>query len=399
MKILFADGISESALTRLREGGAECDLNASLTADTLPEHIAGYDVLVVRSTRVTAAAIDASTSLGLIVRAGAGTNTIDCERAAERGVLVCNVPGRNAIAVAELALGLMFAIDRQIASATADLRAGVWNKKLYSKGSGIYGSNLGIVGMGAIGLEVAKRGAACGMSIFALDNPNRDAGTRQQLKALNVEYKPDLKTLLADSDIVTLHVPSKPETAKMVNADFLSSMKPDAILINTSRGEVVDEAALLNALNNTDLRAGLDVFDNEPTTPTGEFQSELAAHLKVTGTHHIGASTKQAQEAVADGTVELIQAYAQGTVMHCVNLQQTPAGVDTLIVRHDDRVGVLAEVLHQLRSHGLYIANMSNRVFTGSVAGIVTIELSGEVSESLLGDVSKVDGVIQASVR
>ena len=190
MRILFADGLSDAAVERLRAGGDACTLQPSLTADELPAHVAGFDVLVVRSTRVTAEAIEAGTGLGLVVRAGAGTNTIDCERASELGVFVCNVPGRNAIAVAELTLGLMFAIDRHIADAAADVRAGQWNKKAYSKARGLHGATLGIIGMGAIGLEVARRAAACGLEVVTEDKP-RPHDVRRRMSDIGVRTLPD----------------------------------------------------------------------------------------------------------------------------------------------------------------------------------------------------------------
>ncbi len=398
MRILFADSLSEVAVSGLQQSGATCDVMASLTEDTLVDHVAGYDVLVVRSTRVSAAAIEAGTHLGLIVRAGAGTNTIDCERAAELGVLVCNVPGRNAIAVAELTMGLIFAIDRHIASATSDLRAGTWNKKQYSRSRGLYGATLGIIGMGAIGVEVAERANCFGMQVVTLDRPRRDRDMRRRLRAIDVQHAPDLAELLAVSDIVSLHVPSTPETNKMVNASFLSMMKPDAVLINTSRGDVVDEAALLAALNSTDMRAGLDVFADEPGASASEFRSALAAHPKVTATHHIGASTRQAQEAVAEGAVEVIDAYRTGSVMHCVNLERIPRHTATLRVRHRDRVGVLAAVLQQLRSHNLNVATMQNRIFAGAVAALATIDVVGEIHDGLLEDLRALPNVIQVSV-
>ena len=397
MRILFADGLSDSAVERLRAGGDTCTVKASLTAEDLPAHVAGFDVLVVRSTRVTAEAIEAGGDLGLVVRAGAGTNTIDCGRAAELGVFVCNVPGRNAIAVAELALGLMFAVDRHIAVAAADTRAGQWNKKAYSKARGLHGATLGIVGMGAIGLEVAQRAAACGLQVVTEDKP-RPRAVRQRMGSIGVQTLPDRASLLASSDIVSLHVPGGDDTAGMVDAGFLAEMKPDAVLINTARGEVVDEAALIAALDSTDMRAGIDVFSDEPQSTAGTVDSALARHPKVIATHHIGASTRQAQEAVAEGTVEVIEEYRTGSLIHCVNLEQAPHRTATLSVRHYDRVGVLAAVLEELRRGDLNVANMHNRIFAGSVAAAATIDVAGAIDDELLDSVRALPDVIQVSV-
>ena len=397
MRILFADGLSDAAVERLRAGGDACTLQPSLTAEELPAHVAGFDVLVVRSTRVTAEAIEAGAGLGLVVRAGAGTNTIDCERASELGVFVCNVPGRNAIAVAELTLGLMFAIDRHIADAAADVRAGQWNKKAYSKARGLHGATLGIIGMGAIGLEVASRAAACGLTVVTEDKP-RPQDVRRRMSDIGVRSLPDRASVLATSDIVSLHLPGGPETTGIVDAGFLAAMKPDSVLINTSRGEVVDEEALLAALNSTDMRAGVDVFADEPAGGAGIVDSALAQHPKVVATHHIGASTRQAQEAVAEGTAEVIEAYRTGSVINCVNLEQTPKRTATLSIRHYDRVGVLAAVLEELRRGHLNVATMQNRIFAGSVAAAATIDVAGAIEDSLLDAVRALPDVIQVSV-
>ena len=319
MRILLADNLSEIAITRLEDMGFICVSMPELTADELPEHIAGYEVLVVRSTKVTSSTLEAGNILKLVVRAGSGTNTINCERATELGVLVCNVPGRNAIAVAELALGLILAVDRHIASSTADARSGVWNKKAYSRARGIYGSTLGIIGMGSIGLELAKRAAVCGMQLVAIDTPERAPHATTLINKIGGEYISDRNALLAASDVVSLHVPAVPETIGMVDSNFLATMKSDAVIINTSRGEIVNEQDLLAALNSTDMKAGLDVFLDEPKTGVGQFKSALVSHPKVTTTHHIGASTRQAQRAVAEGTVEVIKAYSEGSTLHCVN--------------------------------------------------------------------------------
>ncbi len=398
MRILLADSLAESAVERLRTGGDDCVVDPSLTSETLPDHIAGYDVLVVRSTRVTAAALEAADQLGLVVRAGAGTNTIDAARAAELGIFVCNVPGRNAIAVAELAIGLMFAIDRHIAPATADLRAGDWNKQVYSQARGLFGATLGIIGMGAIGIEVAQRASACGLRVITEPRADRTRDIRRQMADIGVEEVANRAELLASSDIVSLHVPGGEETVGMVDAEFLAAMKPDAVLINTSRGEVVDEAALLAALDNTDLRAGLDVFAEEPSGGSGQFSCDLARHPKVTATHHIGASTEQAQMAVAEGTAEVIEAYRSGVVLDCVNLERVPNRTATLSVRHLDRVGVLACVLQELSRKHMNVANMQNRIFSGSQAAVAVIEVAGMIDDELLDTLGSIEHVICASV-
>ncbi len=241
MRLLFADATSPATVEQLESRGHEVVVRPELTAADLPGEISGYDVLVVRSTKVGADVLGAADRLALVVRAGAGTNTIDCDAAAAKGVFVANVPGRNSIAVAELTLGLLLAIDRRIADNVADLRAGRWDKKAYSAANGLYGSTLAIIGAGDIGLAVAERAAAFGITVQVVAKDDREPATQAQLDAVGVVFYDSLEKLVSSSDAVTLHVPSHPETRGMVDAEFLSWMRPGAILINTSRGDVVDQ--------------------------------------------------------------------------------------------------------------------------------------------------------------
>ena len=167
MKILFADTLPESHLNLLRERGDECVIDPEITAEDLPNVLSGVNVLVVRSTKVSAEAIASSDQLSLIVRSGAGTNTIDCQAAADAGIYVCNVPGTNSVAVAELTIGLLLAVDRHLADCVQDLRNSQWNKKKYSQADGLLGKTLGLIGVGEIGLAVAERARSFGMSVIA----------------------------------------------------------------------------------------------------------------------------------------------------------------------------------------------------------------------------------------
>lgn len=320
MKILFADKFPEHYLGQLQDRGHLCDYQPDLTAGDLPDNMTGVEALVVRSTRVDAPAIDAADALRLVVRAGAGTNTIDTDTASEKRVRVCNVPGRNALAVAELTLGLLLAIDRNIPDNVADLRAGRWNKKRYAVAEGLCGRRMGIVGLGAIGLAVAERAAAFGMHIHVIARPGRADEVRGRLAAIGTAEEKDLNQLAERCTVLSFHVPASPETRGMVNEALLSRLATGSIVLNTARGDLIDEQALIRAMDDKGIRAGLDVYRDEPATGEGEFDSTLARHPNVYGTHHIGASTNQAQNAVAEGVVDIIDAFDQGRVLHCVNL-------------------------------------------------------------------------------
>ncbi len=396
MKILFADRLPEFCADDLRAMGHEVEIQPDLTTADLPAAIGDAQILVVRSTKVDAASIEAAPSLSFIIRAGAGTNTIDVATASARGVFVSNVPGRNALAVAELTLGLILALDRNIADGTADLRNGVWNKKAYSQANGLAGATLGLIGLGDIGLAVAERAKAFGMTVVGERKP-RSAAAEQRIRHAGVKLVNDRAALLEQSDIVSIHVPSTGDTKGMVDAAFLSAMKPGSMLINTSRGDVVDEAALLTALHGG-MRAGLDVFADEPSSGTGEFVSAVAAHPNVVGTHHIGASTEQAQTAVARGVVDLVRVFGTGEVRDCVNLDEGTAPATTLRVRHLNRVGVLAAVLRELRSAGHNVETMQNRILGGREAGVADIDVVPTPDDTVMAAVGAIVDVIDARI-
>lgn len=321
MKILFADKFPPSFTKELERSGHKCTVNPGLTAADIPGEVQDSEILVVRSTRVNAETIKNGSKLKMIIRAGAGTNTIDKEAAAESDIYVCNVPGKNAIAVAELAIGLLIAIDRRIPDNVTQIREGKWNKKQFSEAKGLFGRSIGVVGLGAIGMAVAERAAVFRMKLHIIHKPERAPELTNRLTELGAIELPDLNTLAATCDILSFHTPASEDTKKLVGTSLLEVMKPGSILLNTSRGDLIDEQALIQAMDEKGIRAGLDVYMNEPGSVQGEFHSSLAQHPNVYGTHHIGASTEQAQNAVAEGVIEIIEAFTQGHILHCVNIK------------------------------------------------------------------------------
>ncbi len=395
MRILFADKIDAKRLDRLNAAGHDCIVKPELGANDLANHMNDVEVLVVRSTKVKRKVFAAAGQLAMVLRAGAGTDTIDCDNASKFGVYVCNVPGRNAVAVAELTMGLLLAIDRQIVDASADLRAGRWDKARYVGATGLKGRRMAIVGMGAIGIEVAQRAAAFGIEVVALHRSDRSEDLLAAMKRWGVNTAPNWETLLADADIVSLHLPATPQTCGLVDAEFLSMMPDGAILLNTSRGELIDETALLHALNERSMRAGLDVFCDEPSTADAQWGSPLGSHPRVTGTHHIGASTVQASEAIAEGVVEVLEAFANGEVLNCVNRAERPSGRSIIVVRHRDQVGVLAGILMALRASGINVAQMRNEILAGPKhhAAVATIWVSRRPSNKVVDEINKMEAV------
>ena len=319
MKILIADSFPASHQEKLVAGGHQITFDAALEGDALQSAIADHEVLIVRSTKVPAATLTAARHLKLVIRAGAGTNTIDKNSASELGIRVCNVPGANSIAVAELVMGMMISLDRNIPDNVSDLNNGIWNKKKYSVARGLYGQSVGILGLGSIGFAVAERARAFGMDVFAISKPDRPDAASQRIKDAGIQQLASLDELLEKCDIVTLHMPATEDTTGMVNKAFINKMKDGAMLINTSRGELMDEAAVLDAIDSKGIRVGLDVYNNEPGAGDSSFSSDIATHPGVCSTHHIGASTTQAQVAVSDGVLDVIAAFEKGELKNCVN--------------------------------------------------------------------------------
>ncbi|MFN0087886.1 MAG: 3-phosphoglycerate dehydrogenase family protein [Blastocatellia bacterium] len=382
MRVLIADKFEESGIEGLRAVGCEVLYNPDLKEEALAQAIAETraEVLVVRSTRVTEAMLQPG-KLSLVVRAGAGFNTIDVKAACARGIYVSNCPGKNSIAVAELAFGLMLSLDRRIADNVAELRAARWNKKEFGKARGLFGRTLGLVGLGRIGQEMLPRARAFGMPVVAWSR----SLTPATAEALGISFRQTIIEVAHDCDILSVHLALAPDTRGIINADVFEVMRPGSYLINTSRAEVVDHAALAQAIRTKGIRAGLDVFANEPGAATGEFADEIVKLPNVYGTHHIGASTDQAQEAIAAETVRIIRAFREtGEVPNVVNLADSTPATHLLVVRHLDRPGVLAHVLNQVKAAEINVQRMENIVFAGAEAAVARIELDGPLDNETL---------------
>src|SRR5947207_3086198 len=388
MKILIADKFEQSGRDGLQALDFEISFQPVLKDYALVEAISKEqpDVLVVRGTKVTEPMLAAG-PLKLIVRAGAGYNTIDVAAASRRGIYVSNCPGKNSIAVAELAFALILALDRRIADSVIALRAGQWNKKEFSKARGLFGRTLGLVGLGKIGQEMIPRAKAFGMPVVAWSR----SLTSEKAAELGVEKMETPLDVAGAADIVSVHVALKPDTRMLIGPDFFKAMRDGAYFINTSRGEVVDQAALVAAIHGKGLRAGLDVYAIEPTSGVAEFIDPIGKETGVYGTHHIGASTDQAQEAIATEAVRIIKSFKEtGQVPNVVNLAAHTPATHRLVVRHRDRPGVLAQVLDALKAEQINVQEMENIVFEGAEAAVARINLdksvSGDTLEGLRSD-------------
>ena len=306
MRVLVADRFSDEARASLAADGFEVFYTPDARDDSLTQAIAdtNADVLVVRSTRVPSDMLRAG-SLALVIRAGAGYNTIDIEAAKAQGVFVSNCPGKNSNAVAEIAFGLIIALDRQITANTTDLRSGIWRKASYSSARGLAGSTLGLVGVGRIGRAMIPRAKAFGISVVGWSR----SLTCDVASALDIGRKRSPIEVAKAADVVSVHVSLTDDTRALVGRAFFEAMREGAIFINTSRAEVVDEAALAWAVRERGIRAGLDVFEGEPPSGTGTIDNPLFVLEGVIGTHHIGCQTSEAQRAIAGETVRIIREF------------------------------------------------------------------------------------------
>ncbi len=387
LKVLIADQFPEKYINILKAKDLDVLYQPKLGENEMPEVAKDVDIIVVRSTKVNEATINASEKLNLIVRAGAGVNNINIPAANKKGIYVTNCPGKNSIAVAELALGLMVAIDRKIPDNVIDFRNGVWNKGLFSKAQGIYGKNLGIIGFGNIGKEVAARAVAFGMNVYAKDIT--------RVEGYGVKEFSEMDKILPILDIITVHLPLTDGTRKLFNREMFKLMKPNAILINTSRAEVIDEDDLLEAIEEKNIFCGFDVFVGEPEGKTGEVSSKLMNNKNIYITHHIGASTEQAQEAVAEETVNIIRGYINsGVIAHWVNKARWEESHYQLVVKHYDKPGVIANILNVMKKDDVNIEEVENEIFAGGMVAKCTIKLKQPLTDGVLEEIRNIPEII-----
>jgi D-3-phosphoglycerate dehydrogenase len=395
MRLLIADKLHPRAIEELRTLPLEVVYEPELTRETLETSLAGVGILVVRSTEVTAAAIDRSKQLNLIVRAGAEFATIDVKAASRRGIYVANCPGRNASAVAELVFGLIVSLDRRIPDAVASLRSGRWERQEYGKAEGLQGKTLGVAGVGAIGREVAARARAFGLNVVGWSrslSPTRAA-------ELGIGHAGSLAELASRSQILTLHLALNDRTRQIVDRRVIDHLPDRATFINTARADLVDHAPLLEAVEKRGLRVALDVFADEPrgtrTFPAPEMFRVHRSGGVVYGTPHIAAATDQSQLSIAAETVRVIRSFMlDASVPNVVNVSSSSASRFQLVIRMMDKVGTFANVLSVLKRHGINVEEVSNTVFEGGVAACAKLKLQSRPTEACLAEIKAFDEVL-----
>lgn len=398
LRVLIADKFEQSGIDGLKTLGCDVTVNPDLLPETLPAAAteSGAEVLIVRSTKVPAPVFDKTKKLSLVLRAGAGFDNIDVVAASAKGIFVANCPGKNAIAVAELAWALILSCDRRVPDQTIELRGGKWNKKEYAKAAGLFGRTLGIVGLGQIGLEVAQRAKAFGMNVVAWSR----SLTQERADALDIGYVSNIVNLAKMSDVISVNVAGNTDTKNLIGEQFCNAMKPGAYFINTSRGSVVDQAALTHAIRTKGVRCGLDVFANEPATAQGDFVDGIAKETGVYGTHHVGASTDQAQQAIAREVARVVGEYMRtGRVLNCVNRAAATPATCLLTVRHINRPGVLAHIFYTLGQVGINVEEMENIIYEGAQAACARIQLDQAPRPEHLNAIGANDCVLSVTLQ
>ncbi len=399
MRLLIADKLHPRAIEELRALPIEVVYEPELTKESLQSKLPGVGVLVVRSTEVTAAAIEKARTLHLIVRAGASFTTIDVRAASARGVYVANCPGKNASAVSELVFGLMICIDRRIPDGLFSLRSQKWERLEYGKAEGLHGKTLGIVGVGAIGKDIAMRAKAFGLSVIGWSRsltPSRAAD-------LGIGYASSLEDLAARSQILSVHLALNDRTRGIIGKKVFDALPPHAIFINAARADLVDYPAMREAVVTRGLRVGLDVVPDEPKGKT-EYPNELFAGPAsatggfIYGTPHVAASTDQAQLAIATETVRVIRSFLlEGNVPNVVNVSNSIAKFQ-VVIRMLDKVGTFANVLNVIKRHGINVEEVANTIFEGGAASCAKLRVVSRPSEACLQEIRAFDEVLQVDV-
>lgn len=396
MTVYIADKLPKEAIDQLHLHGVTVESNPAAASSDLDDGLENAQILIVRSTVVSKKCIENSPRLSLIIRAGAGVNNIDIEAASSMGIYVANCPGQNSIAVAELTMGLILALDRYLADNVSDFREGNWNKAIYSKAEGLFGKTLGVIGTGQIGKEVIKRAKAFGMPVIAWSRSLTPALAEE----MDIAYAESVEKVASECDILTVHLAMTPDTKKIISKRVLSNLKEGAHFINTARAGVVDENALFDELSSGRIKAALDVFSEEPEYKYGSFVSRFQGLNNVYITHHIGASTKQAQLAVAADAVDIVRGYVEtGKVRNWINRCEHTDAPWQLVVRHFDKPGVIANVMNDLKEADINAQELENVIFEGKKTACCTIQLDAEPSDKMMQNIrTRQNEVISATL-
>jgi D-3-phosphoglycerate dehydrogenase len=396
MKILVACELPAFALEELGRLGAEVAYEPQLSASQLPQRIGDVSILVVDQVPVSPEAIDRGRALQMIVCAGAGRAHVAVDEASAQGIFVTSCPHRDAVAQAELALGLMLALDRDIADQAVLLREGCWERGRFLDAAGLAGRTLGVLGTGSFCRALAERALALEMNILAWV----PEGHVEALEGLAVELCNWPRELARRSEVVVVHTPAGLGMEQVANGDLLDCLGQGALFVHLGDVTTFDEDGLVAAVQERGVRVALDVFRAEPTTDSGRLRSRVLALPGVIGTHHVAGVTAQARAAVAREVVRIVSAFLiSGEVLGCLNLCERSPATWQLVLRLRDQVGVMAAVLDAIRADGINAQEISSRVFVGAKAAWCTIALDERPSTEALKAIQALGDVLHFELR
>ncbi len=394
MKVLVACELPDDALEQLRSLAVDLDVRPQVAPAELRAALTGVGVLIVGGTRVSPESLAGAASLQMIVHAGSGPGNIALEDASSQGIFVAHCPDTHATAVAELAIGLLLGLDRRIVDNTIALREGRWIRGELGDARGLAGRTLGLLGYDAVGRLVAARARAFGMRVVGWSPRWPDIHAEPDFEGCNW---PREVARLADAVVVT---PVGHPSELLVDAEFLDSMKPGALLIHVGHPGAVDEPALLRAVEQQHVRAALDVHSTEPATESARYRCRLCEMPGVIGTQHIGPLTAQARRATADEVIRVVRAFVvSGEVLNCLNITDRSPATWQLVLRVRDQVGVMAAILDAVRADGINAQEITSRVFTGAKAAWCTIALDERPSAEALASIRALPDVLHLELR
>jgi D-3-phosphoglycerate dehydrogenase len=396
VRVLIADSMNPVARKMLEgAGGFAVDDRAGISAEELVREIPEYEVLIVRSrTKVTPKIMEAAKKLKIIGRAGIGVDNIDVKEATSHGFIVMNAPNGNSVSAAELAIAHIVSLSRNLVGAGGSMAQGKWEKKKFM-GREVSNSTMGIIGLGNIGQIVVDRAKGLKMRVVGFD----PFVSEERMTAMGIEYAGDLGTLLSQTDFLTIHTPLTEKTRYLIGAKEFKQMKPDAFLINCARGGIVDEGALLNALNDGEIAgAALDVFESEPPK-----DNPLLEHPNVYCTPHLGASTREAQILVASELAEqIVDYFVRNVVRSAVNLPRVQADEQAALwpyVLLAQRLGAFAGQYHDGTVDKVDVTYYGDEFQEGGVAMVTNAVLQGVLTSGLDTPVNLVNAPILAKNR
>lgn len=397
MQILICCQLPESALSELRALGTHVIYEPDCPSNEIEQRVADAAILVVGRRRVPPSAVTSAARLQMIVRAGTSTQNIAVQEASAHGIFVCNCPRKDAVAIAELFVGLLIALDRRLLPCSRQLAEGNLDEPLDIDAKGLHGRTLGLLGFERVGEELAARARALGMRVRAWGA----SLTPEQAAAAGVEYCLWPSELAASSDMLAAFLPGLESQEQKINAEILDNMRPGAYLAFIGHPSCIDEDALVRAAEEKRLRVGYDLYAVDlASSRTARVQRKLHSIADVIGTHYLAGRTQQSWDATAAEVVQVVRQFlVAGEVMNCVNLLERSPATWQLVLRLRDAVGVMAAIMEHVRADGINAEEITTRVFSGAHAAWSVIALDERPSTEALEAIGNLEGVLHLELR